>query len=116
MELPLYLNKPLVSCWESQPPAEQVSLAKTLTLAINSLSMRKLACVRQEICFPVIHLHPLWILVPALPIVAAFPYDIFSFLPAFATKLQNGNYTLELMLLFMIDFSELSASMIESPN
>ena len=73
MDLPLYLNKDMVTCCASQPPAEQVSLAKTLTLAMNSPSMRKLAYVRQEICFHVIHLHPIWKLRPPWPRVVAFP-------------------------------------------
>ena len=87
MDLPFSFYKPLVTCWESQPPTEQVSLAKTLTLAMNSPFMRKLACVRQEICFPIIHLHPVWKLHLAWPKVVAFPYDNFSCLPNFVIEL-----------------------------
>ena len=112
----MYLNKPLVTCWASQPPVEQVSLEKTLTLAMNSPSMRKLACVRQERCFPVIHLYPLWKLHSPWPRIAAFPYDNFSCLPAFVTELQNGNCALEFLLFFMTYFSELPTFVTESPN
>ena len=91
----------MVTCWESQPPVEQVCLAKTLTLAMNSPSMRKLARVRQERCFYVIHL---------------FPMTTFPTLPTFLIELQNGNCALELLLFLMTIFSELPAFVTESPN
>ena len=70
----------------------------------------------QEICFPIIHLHPFLKLCPPWPRFVAFPYDNFSFLPTFVTELQNGNCALDLMLFLMTIFSELPTFVTESPN
>ena len=83
MELPLSFYKPLVTCWASQPPTEQVSLDKIITLTTWCALLEKLACVRQERCFPVIHLHPIWKLYHAWPKVVVFPYDSFSYTACF---------------------------------